>query len=122
MKLKLLLDENFDPEIAAALRRRFPGLDVQHIRDWLCGGCLSALDPTLLEILDADERTLVSWDTNSLPRHILDRLNAGLTHGGVILAHSKTVKQTDRKAIVRRLRKIVEQHGHEDWCCRHVWL
>ncbi len=81
MKLKLLLDEHIDPEVARALRRRFPELDVSSIQDtpWV-----GLPDPALLELLDAERCTLVTRDVNSVPWHANQRLQAGLTHGGVI--------------------------------------
>ena len=89
MKLKLLLDEHVDPEVARAFRRRFPRLDVLSIYDtpWI-----GLPDPPLLEILDADRRTLVTRDVNSVPMHTNRRLAAGLTHGGIIYADSKRLQ------------------------------
>ena len=119
MKLKLLLDEHLDPEAARALRRRFPKLDVLSIYEtpWV-----GLLDPPLLEILDGDRRTLVTRDVNSVPAHANSRLEAGLTHGGVIYADSKRLPQRDLRGLIRRLARFVEEHGDEDWTCRSGWL
>ncbi len=119
MKLKLLLDEHSDPEAVGALKHRFPSLDVASIHDTDLTG-LS--DPPLLEVLDAQHRTLVTRDVNSVPGHVQARLAAGLTHGGVLYAHSKRLRQTDLRALIRRLAEVVGKYGQEDWTCREGWL
>lgn len=119
MRIKLLLDEHIDPDVALALRRQLPGLDVQSIRetDWQ-----GMADPPLLEILDSTERTLVTRDVNSVPKHVAARLAAGLTHGGIIYVDSKRLKQTDVRRLIRRLAEVLRKYGNEDWRCRQGWL
>ena len=79
MKLKLLLDEHIDDQVAAALRRKFPSLDVVSIYESHLAG---QPDPTLWEVLDAEGRTLVTRDVNSIPGHLNARLHDALTHAG----------------------------------------
>lgn len=119
MKLKLLLDEHIDDQVAAALRRKFPSLDVVSIYQTHLAGLP---DNTLLEVLDAERRTLVTRDVNSIPGHVNARLHDGLTHAGVIFADSKRLQQTDVKGLIRRLVAVVEKYGNEDWTCRSGWL
>jgi len=119
VSLKLLLDEHLPPEVAAALRRRFPKLDCQSIHETPLVGLP---DPALLEILDAEQRTLVTRDVNTVPGFVVARLAAGLTHGGIIYADSKRLRQTDTKVLIRRLTEVIEKHGGEDWNCRSGWL
>ena len=119
MKIKILLDVHIPPGVAGTLRRHFPGLDVQsiHETDW------AALpDEVLLELLDAEKRTLVTRDVNSMPRHTNDRIAAGKTFAGVSYADSKRLKQTDVRGFIQRLVEALEKHGHEDWTCRSAWL
>lgn len=119
MKLRLLTDEHIPPEVAKALRRQFPGLDTVSIYDTDWRGLQ---DPPLLEILDAEHRTLLTRDVNSVPAHVNARLAAGLTHGGVIYLDSKRHRQTDVRGLIRRLAEVVQQHGAEDWTCRSAWI
>ncbi len=119
MKLKLLLDVHLSPEVAVALKRHFPELDVKsiHETDW------AALpDEVLLELLDEEKRTLVTRDVNTMPGHTKVRIAAGKTFAGVIYADSKKLKQTDTRGLIRRLIEVVEKHGHEDFNCRSGWL
>ena len=119
MRLKLLLDEHINPEVAMKLRARFPRLDVLSIHDTSWVGLF---DAPLLEVLDDERRTLVTRDVNSMPRHANKRLEAGLTHAGIIYADNKRLRQTDTRGLIRRLAAVVEKHGEEDWSCRSGWL
>ncbi len=118
MRLKLLLDEHLAPQVAGALARRFAGLDVVSIYRTPLQGLE---DPPLLEVLDRDKRTLATRDVNSVPLHIRRRLEAKLTHAGVIYIPSKRLLQTDIRGTIRRLVAVIEAHGNEDWTCRELW-
>jgi len=117
--VKLLLDEHIDPEVAEALRRQFTRLDVLSIHETPWAGLP---DAALLEILDAESRTLVTRDVNSVPLHANRRLESGRTYGGVIYVDSKRLKQTDTRNLIRRLAPVVEKYGEDDWSCRSGWL
>ena len=119
MKVKLLLDVHISPAVAAALKRRFPDLDGKsiHETDW------AALpDEVLLELLDAENRVLVTRDVNTMPGHAKARIAAGKTFAGVIYAHSKRLHQTDTRALIRRLIEVLSKRGNEDFSCRQGWL
>jgi hypothetical protein len=117
--LRLVLDEHIPRAAAEALGRKFPSLDAVSIYDTSWRGLQ---DPPLLEILDREGRTLVSRDVNTIPEFVKARLAAGLTHGGVIYADSKRLRQSNVRGLIRRLVAFVEKHGHEDWTCREGWL
>ena len=119
MKIKLLLDVHIAPEVAAALKRRFPGLDVKsiHETDW------AALpDEVLLELLDTEDRVLVTRDVRSMPGHTKARIASGKTFAGVIYADSKRLRQTDTRGLIQRLGKVLHEHGNEEFKCRSGWL
>jgi uncharacterized protein with PIN domain len=119
VKIKLLLDAHISPEVAAALRRQFSGLDVKsiHDTDWA-----ALADEVLLELLDQEGRVLVTRDVNTVPLHCKARLASGKTFAGVIYADSKKLRQTDQRGLIRRLVEVVKKHGHEDFTCRSGWL
>jgi hypothetical protein len=117
--VRLLLDEHLPRDAAEALRRKFPALDAVSIYDTSWRGLP---DPPLLETLDHEGWTLVSRDVNTIPEFVKARLAAGLTHGGVIYADSKRLRQSDVRGLIRRLIAFVEKHGAEDWTCREGWL
>ncbi len=104
--------------LSAALQRKFPRLVAASVQGV---GWVGLDDPALLEILDGEQRVLVTRDVNSVPEHISNRLAQGLTHGGVVYV-PRSIGQTDRRTLLRRLVKLVEEHGAEDWTCREFWL
>jgi hypothetical protein len=117
--VRLLLDEHLPREVATALRRKIPALEVVSIYETSWRGLP---DPPLLDTLDREGWTLVSRDVNTLPHFVKARLAAGLTHGGVVYADSKRLRQSDVRGLIRRLIAFVEEHGQEDWTCREGWL
>ena len=117
--MRLIFDEHIAREVAKALRRKFPALDAISIYDTSWRGLP---DPPLLETLDREGRTLVSRDVNTIPEFVKSRLAAGLTHGGVIYADSKRLRQSDVRGLIRKLIAFVEKYGDEDWTCREGWL
>ena len=74
MKFKLLLDVHISPQVAVALRREFPDLDIKsiHDTDWA-----ALADELLLELLDQEGRVLVTRDVNTVPVHCQARLALG---------------------------------------------
>jgi hypothetical protein len=116
--VKLLTDEHFPAEIAMAVRRETPNCDVQRIYETNLAGLL---DQPLLEMLDLQQRTLLTRDVNSIPDFLKERLREGKTHGGVIYV-SGGFRQNDVRAVVRALVSFQKTHGDEDWRCREGWL
>jgi hypothetical protein len=117
--VKLLLDEHIAREVAAALREKFPAFVAVSIYDTPWRGLQ---DPPLLETLDSDGWTLVTRDVNSIPEFVKARVASGLTHGGVIYADSKRLRQSDVRGLIRRLVVFIEKYVDEDWTCREGWL
>lgn len=97
MKLKLLLDVHLSPEVAPALKRRFPDLDVKSIHET---DRFALADEVLLELLDQEGRVLVTRDVNTVRLHCKQRLAAGKTFAGVIYADSKRLRQTDQRGLI----------------------
>jgi hypothetical protein len=116
--VKLLTDEHFPVEIAQAIRRQVPNFNLQSIHETNLAGLL---DPPLLAALDAEQRTLLTWDVNSIPDFFKERLREGKTHGGVIYVSSK-LRQNDSRAVLRALVAFLKAHRDEDWRCREGWL
>ena len=116
--MKILADEHFPVETAQAVRRQAPGLDIESIHETNRGG---SLDPALLEILDAQQRTLLTRDVNSIPDFLKDRLAEGKTHGGVLYVGGG-YRQNDLRTVIRALLRFIRTHADEDWSCREGWL
>lgn len=113
------MDEHIPREAAKALQRKISALEAVSIYDSSWRGLQ---DPLLLDTLDREGWTLVTRDVNTIPEFVKARLAAGLTHGGVIYADSKRLRQSDVRGLIRRLVAFVQEHGDEDWTCREGWL
>ena len=116
--MNLMLDVHLDPELADALRRRWPKLDVQSAAQ---PGLAVLSDPLLLEILAEENRVLVTRDVNTMPEHVKARMCAGRTHGGVVFV-PRTIAQADTRLLLRRLNELIEREGKADWRSRVFWL
>lgn len=116
--MKLLLDEHFPDDIADAIRRELPEVEITSVHARELDGLP---DPVLLEILDEEKTVLVSRDVNSLPDHAARRIGSGQTHGGLILV-GKSIRQTDSRELIRRLVALIREKGRLDWRCRQDWL
>ncbi len=116
--MKLLTDEHFPVEIAMAVRREMPNCDIQSIHETNLAGLL---DQPLLEVLDLQQRTLLTRDVNSIPDFLKERLREGKTHGGVVYVGNR-LRQNDLRVVIRALVSFLKAHGNEDWGCREGWL
>jgi hypothetical protein len=116
--VKLLTDEHFPAEMAVAVRRELPDFDIQSIYETNLAGLL---DPPLLEMLDLQQRTLLTRDVNSIPEFLKERLREGKTHGGVVYVSGR-FRQNDSRAVIRALVVFLKAQGGEDWGCREGWL
>ena len=101
-----------------AVRREVPNCDIQTIHETNLAGLL---DQPLLEVLDLQQRTLLTRDVNSIPDFLKERLREGRTHGGAIYV-SGGFRQNDLRAVIRALVIFTKTDGDEDWGCREGWL
>lgn len=116
--MKLIFDEHFPDELAQALKRKRPAIEVLsvHARE------LDGLgDLALLELLDRENAVLITRDVRTVPGAVAARLAAGQTHGGVIYV-PRSIRQTDDKEVMRRLVALLDKMGGADWRCREAWL
>ena len=81
--MKFLADENFDNRIVRGLLRRQPDLDIIRVQDLEIAG---ADDPTLLAWAAQAGRILLTHDERTIPHYVYERLAAGQTIAGVIIA------------------------------------
>ena len=80
MTVRLLVDEDVDPDIVKGLRLRAPDID---IRDVKREGLRGTRDEVLLELAYAEGRVLVSYDKHTMTRYFHERLAAGRDSAGV---------------------------------------
>lgn len=82
-------DEDFDNDIVRGLLRRQPGLNIVRVQDV---GLSGADDPTVLDWAAREQRVLLTHDVSTMPRHVDDRVRAGLAMPGVIeVSHADAI-------------------------------
>ncbi len=86
MIVRLLVDEDVDPDIVKGLRLRAPNID---IRDVKLEGLRGTRDEVLLDLGYSEDRVLVSYDKRTMTRHFRDRLADGRGSPGLFVLSRK---------------------------------
>jgi hypothetical protein len=83
--LSIRLQADSDPKLAIvkAVRRREPSIDFASASD---AGLEGVSDPELLELVARENRVLVSHDRRTMLNHFRNRLKAGKTSPGLLVA------------------------------------
>ncbi len=82
MKVRLLIDENFDHNILRGLIIRFPKLDHVIAQD---AGLKGLKDPSLLAWAAEQNWIVLTHDINTIPKYAYERIAAGQFMPGVIV-------------------------------------
>jgi hypothetical protein len=118
--LRLLLDSHIPPDIATA-SRRLAALSITPLRDWHRGLYLNESDAHLLARAWNERVTMVTYDVNTFPLAVKERLESGLDHAGVVYVSSR-FRQNAIGTIARRIVKLWESERHLDWTNRIRFL
>lgn len=118
--LRLLTDSHVPPAVCAAARKLQP-LEIIALRDWHHGKHLHSEDAQLLSLAWKERITLVTYDVSTIPRHLKNRAENGLSHAGVIFI-SRRFGQNAVGRIARALAQLWKNHQAEDWTNRTYFL
>ena len=118
--LRLVTDSHVPPAVAEAARK-LAALEITALRDWHSGLYLHESDPRLLAVAWEDLVTLVTYDVNTFPLTVKERLEAGLSHAGMIYVSTR-YRQNDIGGIARGLVKLWRAEKDEDWTNRIRFL
>jgi len=88
--LRLLTDSHVPPAIAETAAT-MAALEIVALRDWHSGLYLHESDARLLVLAWEDRVTLVTYDVNTFPLTVKERLEAGLSHAGMIHASQTAI-------------------------------
>jgi predicted nuclease of predicted toxin-antitoxin system len=120
--LKLLLDEHIPPAVATGLKRRIRSIEVHALRNWHEGSFLGEPDELILDEAAAAGLTLVTYDVDTVPQILSDRMRAGLLHGGVVFIAQNQIRSSDVGGLVHALSELHRREGKADWTSRVVFL
>jgi predicted nuclease of predicted toxin-antitoxin system len=118
--VQLLLDDHTPSVVAEGLRRT--GVDAVALAEWLGGLFREAEDELILSRAADDGRVLVTYDRRTVPSLLARWAAGGRSHAGVVLIDEKTIRQDDRRGLIRALRAFVAEHSDEDWRNRVRYL
>jgi predicted nuclease of predicted toxin-antitoxin system len=102
VNVKLLLDENISPKVAAALRR--DGIDACGARD---RGLLEATDPEVFARALSEDRVVVTANVRDFEK-LAQRCEL---HAGVVLIECGDLLRDEQLAIVRRAVLAIAERG-----------
>jgi hypothetical protein len=120
--LQILTDEQIDPKVAVAVKRRRRDISIVSLFDWLDGHFVGASDEELLREAARQAMTLLSFDLKTLPPLLRAWGERRIDHGGVIFVDHKSFAQNDTSAISKALVDLWELQGKLDWRNRCFFL
>jgi hypothetical protein len=80
--LRFLADEDLNGHIIRGLLRAIPEIDLMSVDEL---GLLSATDAAVLAVAAEHQRIVITHDAKTMPRHAVERLNAGEPMPGLIV-------------------------------------
>jgi hypothetical protein len=118
--LRLVMDSHVPPGVARAARKLAP-LEISSLRDWHGGGYLHESDARLLALAWEERTSLITYDVNTFPLAVKERIEAGLSHAGMIYVSAR-YRQNDIGGIARGLVKLWRAEKGFDWTNRIRFL
>ena len=118
--LHILTDEQIDPDVAAAARRR--GIQITTLFEWSDGHFVGASDEEVLREAARHAMTLLSFDLKTIPSLLRAWGERGIDHGGVIFVDNKSFAQNDVRGISKAISELWELQGKDDWTNRCFFL
>lgn len=118
--LRLVTDSHVPPAVARAARK-LGSVPISALRDWHEGAYLHESDARLLELAWEERTTLLTYDVNTFPLAVKERLEAGLSHAGMIYVSAR-YRQNDVGGIARGLVKLWRSEKALGWVNRVRFL
>jgi len=118
--LRVLTDSHVPPTVAQAARKLAP-IAITLLREWQGGVPLHESDARLLALAWDERVTLMTYDLNTFPLTVKERMEDGLSHAGMIYVSAR-YRQNDIGGIARGLIKLWRAEKHLDWTNRIRFL
>lgn len=120
--LQIFTDEQIDPNVAVAAKKRRREISIVSLFDWLDGHFVGASDEELLREAARQAMTLLTFDPKTIPPLLRAWGERGIDHGGVIFVDHKSFAQNDTSGISKALVDLWELQGKLDWKNRCFFL
>src|SRR5260370_617295 len=112
--MKLLLDSHIPADVANAIGKRHPGLDVQHLAQWKGGCLLESDDVNILAECSVEGRVWVTYDLATVPDLLARWAEEIRDHAGVFLADDATIPPEKVGALAAAISDLVDELGDTD--------
>lgn len=119
--MRLLLDEQHDPEVASQLRAR--GHDLSALAE--LGGLRGLSDVEVVDLATAERRAIVTEDVRDFIVEHRRRLAAGIHHFGIVLTSARRYPRDEGSIgrLVAALEGLLRSHPSDDALRdRLIWL
>ena len=120
--LKLLLDEEISPVVAAGLRRRNGALIVSALAEWEDGNFVGKDTVDLLREAADQEWTLVTYDRLKIPPTLKTWAEEECLHGGVIFVDEEKIPLAETGALIAALSRVCREAESWEWTNCALWL
>lgn len=120
--LQILTDEQIDPDVAVAAKKRCGEMTVVSLFDWLDGHFVGASDEEVLREAARQAMTLLTFDLKTIPPLLRGWGERGIDHGGVIFVDHKSFAQNDVGGLAKALADLWKLQGLQDWKNRCFFL
>jgi predicted nuclease of predicted toxin-antitoxin system len=107
--VRLLLNEQINPRVAAELRRK--GHDVLSAGEL---GTRGASDSEQLAAAVAAQRALVTYNIGDFQALLIERAHKGFSHWGIIFVSERTISQRTIGPLVRALQRLLTDFPAKD--------
>ena len=120
--LRLLLDEQMDPELAVQIRAQYPEMDIVSLHVWEDRRYLHTADAVILAEAYRQGYTLVTYDARTIVPLLKVWGEAGIAHGGVIFVKASTIAPDNIGGLLRALAAMWTTYGAGDWTNTTTYL
>jgi hypothetical protein len=120
--LKLLLDEDISPGVAAGLRRRSGAITVSALAEWEGGNFVGKDASDILREAADQELTLVTYNRLTIPPILKAWSEEECLHGGVIFVDEKTIPPAETSELLTALARVQDEAGSWEWTNQVTFL
>jgi predicted nuclease of predicted toxin-antitoxin system len=120
--LRLLLDEQINPEVAAQMGVQFPHVEMTTLHVWEDRRYLQTDDAVILVEVYRQGYTLVTYDARTIVPLLKVWGESGIDHGGVIFVKASTIAPDNVGGLMRALAAVWEHYGDADWTNATMYL
>jgi hypothetical protein len=120
--LKLLLNEEIAPSVAAGLHRRESAIVVCALAEWEGGNFVGKEIAEILREAADQEWTLVTYERLKVPPTLKSWAEEECLHGGVIFVDEKSVPPAETAMLVSALYWMHQLTGSWEWTNLSLWL